>query len=121
MKMQTAVNAVFPPDCVCCGAPVDTEFGLCASCWADTPFITGPSCGQCGTPLPGSDPEEGLRCDDCMTIARPWGKGRAVFTYAGNGRKMVLALKHGDRPELASLGPWRWTPPRAKHSLRKPC
>ncbi|WP_370267800.1 double zinc ribbon domain-containing protein, partial [Nioella sp.] len=35
--MQTAVNAVFPPDCVCCGAPVDTEFGLCASCWADTP------------------------------------------------------------------------------------
>ena len=107
MKLQTAVNAVFPPDCVCCGAPVETEFGLCANCWSDTPFINGPSCDQCGTPLPGSDPEPGLRCDDCMTIARPWDKGRAVFTYSGNGRKMVLRLKHGDQPAIArAAGKW---------------
>ena len=110
MKMQTAVNAVFPPDCVCCGAPVETEFGLCATCWGDTPFITGASCDQCGTPLPGSDPEPGLRCDDCLTIARPWDKGRAVFTYAGNGRKLVLRLKHGDQPAIArAAGKWMAT------------
>ncbi|PIV73548.1 MAG: amidophosphoribosyltransferase [Rhodobacteraceae bacterium CG17_big_fil_post_rev_8_21_14_2_50_65_11] len=110
MKMQTAVNAVFPPDCVCCGAPVQTEFGLCATCWGDTPFITGASCDQCGTPLPGVNPEPGLRCDDCLSIARPWGKGRAVFTYAGNGRKMVLRLKHGDQPAIArAAGKWMAT------------
>lgn len=107
MKMQTAVNAVFPPECISCAAPVDTDFGLCASCWGDTPFITGAACDTCGTPLPGAAPESGLRCDDCRTIARPWSRGRAVFTYAGNGRKLVLALKHGDRAEIArAAGVW---------------
>ncbi len=107
MKMQTAVDAVFPPECLSCGARVDTDFGLCATCWADTPFITGAACDQCGVPLPGTDIEDGLRCDECLTIARPWQKGRAVFTYAGNGRKLVLALKHGDRPEIArAAGVW---------------
>ncbi len=102
--MQTAVNAVFPPECISCAALVDTNFGLCASCWGETPFITGAACDKCGSPLPGASPEDGLRCDDCLTIARPWSKGRAVFTYAGNGRKLVLSLKHGDRAEIARAG-----------------
>ncbi|MGR3639836.1 double zinc ribbon domain-containing protein [Alterinioella nitratireducens] len=107
MKMQTAVDAIYPPDCISCGAAVETGFGLCATCWADTPFVTGAACDTCGTPLPGTDPEEGLRCDDCMTIARPWSRGRAVMVYAGNGRRLVLALKHGDRADVArAAGPW---------------
>jgi len=107
MKMQTAVHSVFPPECVNCGAGVDTDFGLCPSCWADTPFITGAACETCGTPLPGATPEEGLRCDDCMVTARPWDKGRSVLVYAGNGRKLVLALKHGDRADIArAAGVW---------------
>jgi predicted amidophosphoribosyltransferase len=36
-----------------------------------------------------------------MKIMRPWQQGRAALVYAGNGRKMVLALKHGDRLEVA--------------------
>ena len=107
MKLQTAVHAVFPPECISCGAGVDTDFGLCAACWGETPFITGAACDLCGTPLPGASPEEGLRCDECMVTARPWGKGRAVLVYAGNGRKLVLALKHGDRAEIArAAGAW---------------
>jgi len=107
MKMQTAVHAVFPPECISCGAGVDTDFGLCGTCWADTPFITGAACDSCGTPLPGATPEQGLRCDECMVTARPWDKGRAVLVYADNGRKLVLALKHGDRAEVArAAGAW---------------
>ena len=56
MKMQTAVDAIYPPDCISCGAAVETGFGLCATCWADTPFVTGAACDACGTPLPGTDP-----------------------------------------------------------------
>ncbi len=33
--------------------------------------------------------------------------GRSALLYRGNARRMVLALKHGDRPELArSFAPW---------------
>lgn len=46
-------------------------------------------------------------CDDCLRIARPWSRGRAAFLYDGNARKMILALKHGDRHEIAR-GAGRW-------------
>ena len=48
-----------------------------------------------------------MQCDDCMVIARPWDQGRAVFAYSGVGRRLVLALKHGDRMYLApALASW---------------
>ncbi|MGC1502578.1 MAG: ComF family protein [Sulfitobacter sp.] len=31
----------------------------------------------------------------------PWSKGRAAMLYRDTGRKLVLALKHGDRQEIA--------------------
>lgn len=81
---------------------VETEFGLCATCWRDAAFITGLVCDLCGTPLPGeADQDEVVHCDDCMTIARPWARGRATFLYCDTARKLVLALKHGDRLDIA--------------------
>ena len=68
---------------------VDTE------CWRDTPFISGLTCDKCGTPLPGDETGEDILRDDCMTIPRPWTKGRAAILYQGNGRKLVLAFKPG--------------------------
>ncbi len=100
--MQSALHLLFPPQCLGCGAPVASDFGLCATCWRDTPFIAGLACDRCGTPLPGSDDGEDVVCDDCMTIARPWAHGRAAFLYRDMGRRLVLALKHGDRQELAA-------------------
>ena len=50
---------------------------------------------------------ERLICDDCLSTPRPWQAGRAVFGYAGVGRKLVLGLKHGDRAEIArAAGRW---------------
>jgi predicted amidophosphoribosyltransferase len=40
MRLQTMLHAVFPPECLNCGARVDEDFSLCGSCWSDTPFIT---------------------------------------------------------------------------------
>ncbi len=39
-------------------------------------------------------------CDDCLKIARPWGRGRAALLYRDNGRRLVLSLKHGDRHDI---------------------
>ena len=99
--MQSVLRLLYPARCVSCGDAVAGDFGLCGACWGETPFITGAVCDICGVPLPGEVAEgERLKCDDCLTTARPWTRGRAAMVYAENGRRLVLALKHGDRTEL---------------------
>ena len=107
MRLQSLVRAIYPAQCVSCDALTEDDFGLCSACWRETRFIGGMICDTCGTPLPGEGAEEDLQCDDCITIARPWDKGRSVFIYDGIGRKLVLGLKHGDRTDLA-LPAARW-------------
>lgn len=99
MKLQTALQILYPPQCVACAAPVGSDFGLCGPCWRDTPFIEGLCCDSCGVPLPGESDEAEI-CDDCRKVARPWSQGRAAFLYRDIGRKLVLALKHGDRHDI---------------------
>jgi ComF family protein len=105
--IERVIRAVYPPQCVSCGAQTESDFALCGPCWRDAHFIGGLTCDQCGTPLPGEDRGEAVHCDDCLRIARPWARGRAVMAYRDQGRGMVLALKHGDRTDLArAMGNW---------------
>ncbi len=99
--MQSVLRLLYPARCVSCGDEVADDFGLCGPCWGDTPFIAGAVCDICGAPLPGeAGRDERLCCDDCLAVARPWSRGRAALAYGGNGRRLVLALKHGDRTDL---------------------
>ncbi len=100
MDFQTVLHLVYPPRCTICGTQVESDFGLCGPCWRDTPFISGLCCDLCGVPLPGQDQGIVEHCDDCLRIARPWQRGRAAVLYKDNGRKLVLALKHGDRHDV---------------------
>lgn len=109
MGMQAAIHLIYPPQCLTCDAQVTTDFGLCGDCWRATPFISGLICDKCGAPLLGhdlgqSDMAQRAFCDDCLMIARPWQRGRAALIYKDNARAMVLALKHGDRMDLARPG-----------------
>jgi predicted amidophosphoribosyltransferase len=65
-----------------------------------TSFISGLVCDQCGAPQIGPDLDDRVLCDDCMTLARPWDRGRAALEYKGIGRRLVLGLKHGDKLDL---------------------
>ncbi len=112
MVMQSVIRAIYPPQCVGCEAAVESDHGLCADCWRETQFIQGTVCNSCGTPLLGEGDADDLQCDDCMTIARPWIKGRAAIVYKDKGRRLVLALKHGDRTDLA-IPAARWMVQRA--------
>ncbi|WP_375279587.1 double zinc ribbon domain-containing protein [Pseudooctadecabacter sp.] len=106
--LQSLIQTIYPPQCVMCEARTEGDFALCGSCWSETPFIDGFCCDGCGQPLPGSGtPDPAILCDDCMTIARPWSKGRAALVYKDKARRFVLSLKHGDRTDLArAAGPW---------------
>ncbi len=109
MRLQSVLHAVFPPECLKCNARVEEAFALCGSCWSETPFILGAACDLCGTGLPGQTAAKGevLICSDCRQTPRAWDRGRAVFMYEGVGRSLVLALKHGDRADIArAAGPW---------------
>lgn len=101
VDFQTAISLVYPPRCLGCGGKVDSDFGLCGPCWRDTAFIGGAICDTCGTPLPGEAEDDKLTCDDCMKTERPWQNARSALVYSGNGKRLVLALKHGDREEIA--------------------
>lgn len=107
MRLQSVIHAIYPPQCIVCDALTADDHGLCGVCWADTVFLSGLVCDTCGAALPGDTPEVGVQCDDCMTIARPWNQGRAVFAYSGVGRRLVLGLKHSDRTDLVpSVARW---------------
>lgn len=117
--LKAVLRLLYPTQCIGCGQIVVGDDsgdaahgragGLCHECWSDIHFISGCICTSCGVPLPddGASGDEGLICDECLTMPRPWCHGRAALAYSGTGRDLVLALKHGDRPDLApALAGW---------------
>jgi ComF family protein len=101
-NIQTALRLVYPSRCVTCGDLVEGDFGLCGTCWRDTPFASGLVCDCCGIPLQGEAmDDEIVHCDECMTSDRPWQQGRTALLYSKNARRLILALKHGDRQDIA--------------------
>lgn len=99
--MASLLHAIYPAHCASCGETVEGDGGLCGPCWRETQFIMGHVCEGCGTPLVGESDGQKDYCDECMSIARPWSAGRSTLVYKGNGRRLVLRLKHGDRPDIA--------------------
>lgn len=108
--IDTLLNAIYPPQCAACGEATDEAQGLCGTCWAKTPFISGLVCTRCGIPLVGEAEggEDGdLLCDGCLHAPPAWDRGAAAVLYDGTGRRVALALKHGDRLDLAKpLARW---------------
>lgn len=99
--VQTALRLIYPPQCLLCRDMVESEFGLCGSCWGETPFIGGLVCDSCGVPLPGGSDGEEAQCDACIAHPRPWNRARAALSYKNNARRLVLGLKHNDRQDIA--------------------
>ena len=105
-------DMVYPPQCIACPAETDLPDGLCAACWREVQFITGPVCRYCAHPVEA----DGLPCTDCHREAPAWDAGHAAVLYDGIGRRIVLSLKHGDRTDLAPAAA-RWMARAAAPSL----
>ena len=76
--------------------------GVCPECWRDISFLAGPSCRCCAAPLEADFGKNAL-CEVCIQDPPAWDRGAAGVEYEGVGRKLVLALKHGDRLDIAPL------------------
>jgi len=114
---RAVINTLYPPQCLACEQSVQETGTLCGPCWAQTPFIEGLACDTCGLPVLG-DPTEGVvQCEDCLTTARPWSRGRAALSYGATARQLVLALKYGDRHDIAAPA-GRWLARKAAPLIR---
>ena len=101
------IDALYPPRCLACPEPTETAMGLCGSCWREVHFFAGDVCDLCGVPVPGAESDARIICESCSHYPPPWDKGRAAVEYDGVGRRIVLALKHGDRLDMtATLARW---------------
>ena len=99
-------EALFPPLCPGCGEETGAT-GLCPGCWREVAFLDAAGCRHCSRPIPGLRPDDEAICEDCLRWPPAWERGRAAFRYEGTGRRLVLALKHGDRLDMVPmLGGW---------------
>ena len=97
---------LFPPVCVGCRRQVSQPGTLCGSCWPKLRLLEKPWCAVMGTPFT-HDMGDGFLSAEAIANPPPFERARAAVAYGGVARRMVQALKYGDRTDLA---PWmaRW-------------
>lgn len=101
--LGTLEAAVFPPLCPLTREDTAVHGTLAPEAWAGLALLAGPRCRYCGRGMPTTLPGDDLFCDLCARMGRVWTRGAAAFRYEGTGRTLVLALKHGDRLDLAPM------------------
>lgn len=95
-------DAVLPPRCLSCGDLVPDPARLCAACWSKLTFITAPFCSHCGDPF--ELPVAGLRrCGACIGRPPAYDQARAALIYDDRSKRLILALKQGDRTDTVPL------------------
>jgi predicted amidophosphoribosyltransferase len=102
---KTALNLLFPPQCMACRAPV-ADSGFCAACWSGIAFLDGPGCACCGLPFAVALEGDNL-CAACLAKPPAFDTARAILAYDDNSKGAILALKHADRLDLVP-GFSRW-------------
>lgn len=102
---DAALSLVYPHACDVCGSSVDARADgvACEACWHKTRIfdVADLICWKCGTPAPGSVPEEKrqeVRCHRCDR--EHFTAARACGAYEGALRASVLALKR--EPHVAA-------------------
>jgi ComF family protein len=99
--LDAALRLFLPERCPACGAVVrgggaGEPAAVCAACFSDLAFVQGPRCDRCGRPLP----EAGASCS--CAAGGPIRRRRFALVYGGTAKRLILAFKHADRPDLAS-------------------
>jgi ComF family protein len=100
------LDAALPPLCPACRAPVAEPGGLCPHCWAKLSFIAPPYCERLGIPF-AYDPGPGILSMEAIADPPAYRRARAAVRFDEVSRRLVHALKFGDRLDLApTLGRW---------------
>ncbi|MHA1157219.1 MAG: ComF family protein [Alphaproteobacteria bacterium] len=93
-------DAVLPPQCLACAAPIAIHGALCGSCWSRLEPIERPFCPRLGVPLPFDSGRQTLSVE-AIADPPPFDRCRAVAAYGEVAGRLVRGLKYADRPDLA--------------------
>src|SRR6266403_886633 len=104
-SLGLVINIALPQLCPSCREPVDGA-GLCPACWSKLSFTAPPYCERLGIPFP-FDGGPGLLSMEAIADPPAYNRARAAVRYDDIARKLVHALKYGDRLDLApTMGRW---------------
>jgi len=96
------LDAILPPLCLRCRAPVGVPQSVCGACWSGVRFLAAPWCEQCGIPFPHGL-GAAVRCGLCLARPRLFERLRSAIAYDDGSRELILGFKHADRLELCPL------------------
>ncbi len=104
---RMALDIVYPPRCLACGAATQASDGVRAACWRGIAFIERPFCDRLGIPF-RHDFGSALISPEAMARPPVFRRARAVAIFEdGPCRHLVHRLKYGDRLEVGRLmGRW---------------
>src|SRR5271170_8266471 len=103
--LGTALDLALPTLCPACREPVEGR-GLCPACWSKLSFITRPYCERLGIPFV-YDPGPGILSMEAIASPPSYNRARAAVRFDEISRRLVHALKYGDRLDLAPMmGRW---------------
>lgn len=109
-----ALDALLPPHCLTCDAPVGEQGGLCPDCFGKLAFVSAPFCVRCGVPFPhagmGTPMADGAWCEACVEAPPAFTAARAALRYDAGAKALILPFKHRDAVEMAR--------PLARHMAR---
>jgi ComF family protein len=99
-------DAILPPVCLSCYAPLVMHDCLCAPCWGAINFIRPPLCDRLGIPLP-LDTGGTMISAAAIASSPDYNRARAVAAYSGTLRKLIHGFKYSDRHDTRRLfGRW---------------
>ena len=99
---RATLDTIAPPTSLLSNQPTATAPGITASEWAAMRMIQAPQCRCCGIPFPydmGADSD----CLRCQTTPPVYQVARAAVVYDDGSKPLLLAFKHADRTEAATL------------------
>ncbi|MCA0407498.1 MAG: double zinc ribbon domain-containing protein, partial [Proteobacteria bacterium] len=99
---RSAVEMIYPPQCVACEAATASAQALCPACWAGLPLIEAPCCERLGIPF-SVDYGPGLLSPAAIADPPRFDRGRAVALHKEGARALVTRLKFGERLDLAHV------------------
>jgi len=99
---RAALDLLYPPTCLDCGAPVASADALCPGCFGKLRPITAPYCPRLGIPFQ-RDLGPGALSAEAIADPPPFERSRSAVLYSEVARALVSRMKYGDRPELAKF------------------
>jgi ComF family protein len=92
---------LFPPRCVLCQRPGDSELDVCPSCYQSLPFIKN-ACVQCALPLEG-EPHAYNLCGRCLKTPPEFDNSLSLMRYESAAVQLVTRYKFYDRLSYSRL------------------